>query len=85
MKAMNEHIKWMAADDSKLSIAATKGMLKMWDEERPHTLCHGDFNAGNVWKPKSDGKQTGFLFADWHIMGINVVTYDFLTVCSSPS
>ena len=63
-----------AEDDSKRMIEAAKAVIKVADEERPHTLTHGDFNAGNCWKPKAGAATTGFLFADWQIMGINSPT-----------
>ena len=77
-KAFITVAKWLAEDDSKRMVQLNKAWFTIQDKERPHTLCHGDFNAGNCWKPKAGAKQrnSGFLFADWQIMGINSPTYD---------
>jgi hypothetical protein len=53
----------LAQDESaKLKLLVEK-VFKIYDEERPHTLVHGDCNAGNTWKPLAGMGQTGFLFA----------------------
>ena len=75
--AFNTFAKWLAEDDSKRMILLVKNAYKIIDEERPHTLTHGDFNAGNCWKPKAGAKQrnSGFLFADWQGLGSQTPTY----------
>jgi len=67
LKAFTTFAKWLAEDDSKRMIQLTEKYVAIQDEERPHTLCHCDFNAGNCWRPKAGAKQSnsGFRFSDF--------------------
>lgn len=41
----------LAQNESAQNLAFIEKAFKIYDEERPHTLVHGDCNAGNTWKP----------------------------------
>jgi len=47
-------------------------------KSRPMTLIHGDLNCGNVWRSKSQPDK--FLFADWQLLKMAPVGFEFSTM-----
>ena len=56
-------------------------LVKMWSS-RPVTLVHGDLNAGNIWKKKSDESQ--LCFCDWQNLRMCSVALDFFLPPRAP-
>ena len=74
-------VEWMNADEGKIA----KELMQVFHDvinTRSHTLVHGDFNCGNVWKGVGKGK-SGFLIADWQLMDKCAPAFDFGTMIAT--